>query len=149
VALLKLATPVKGIEPAQLYSGSGEANQIAYLVGNGKTGTGDSRARVDDDAWRAATSRVDSVNRDAIFFSFDAPPAGTELEGAPSAGDSGGPALLAIGSQQFVIGISSAGFDGRSGPGSYGAVDVFTRVATHRSWIDSVMAGKVAPSVAK
>ena len=28
---------------------------------------------------------------------------------------------------------------GRDGPGSYGAVDVFTRVSTHVRWIDSVM----------
>jgi hypothetical protein len=44
-----------------------------------------------------------------------------------------------VAGRQQIAGISSAGFDGRDGPGSYGAVDVFTRVSTHAAWIDSVM----------
>lgn len=146
IALVQLAMPVHGIAPAKLYASTSEVGQVAYLVGNGRTGTGETRARLDDDVWRAATTRVDSANAAALFPSFDAPPSGSELEGAPSAGDSGGPALLRIGSRVYVAGISSAGFDGQAGPGSYGAVDVYTRVSTHRSWADSVMEGKVSPS---
>ena len=82
------------------------------------------------------------------MFSFDTPPDGTELEGAPSAGDSGGPALLRVGGKSYVAGISSAGFNGRSGPASYGAIDVYTRVSTHVAWADSVMKGAIAPRVA-
>ena len=47
--------------------------------------------------------------------------------------------MLRLNGADVVAGVSSAGFDGTQGPGSYGAVDVFTRVATHVSWIDSVM----------
>lgn len=43
----------------------------------------------------------------------------------------------------FAAGVSSASYDGRTGPGSYGAVDVFTRVSTHLSWLDGVMANFV------
>ncbi|HUQ46806.1 MAG TPA: trypsin-like serine protease [Gemmatimonadaceae bacterium] len=67
------------------------------------------------------------------------PPSGTDLEGAPGRGDSGGPALITIAGKAYVAGVSSAGYDGVDGPGSYGAVDVFTRVSTHAAWIDSVM----------
>ena len=39
----------------------------------------------------------------------------------------------------YIAGVSSAGYDGENGPGTYGAVDVFARVSTHAGWIDSVM----------
>ena len=84
-------------------------------------------------------SRVDSTSADRLYLSFDAPPSGTDLEGAPGPGDSGGPAILRTGGSDLVAEISSAGFDGRDGPGSYGAVDVFTRVSAHLVWLDSVM----------
>jgi len=146
IALLQLAEPVGGVAPVRLFDRADEAGGIAILVGNGKTGTGASRTRIDDGVWRAATSRIDSTDAASIFLSFDAPPGGTELEGAPSGGDSGGPALLRVGSRLYVAGISSAGFDGIAGPSSYGAVDVYTRVSTHRTWADSVMNGLLSPT---
>lgn len=147
IALVKLDRKVSGVTPARLYAGARESLRTAYLVGNGKSGTGDSSARQDDDRWRAATSRVDSVSAAAIFLSFDAPPSGTTLEGAPSAGDSGGPALLLSNGKVYVAGISSAGFDGRNGPASYGAIDAYTRVSQHAAWAREVMAGHVSASV--
>ena len=102
-------------------------------------GTGATPDRIEDGKARGATSRVDSVNAQWLYFSFDAPSSGTELEGAPGAGDSGGPAIVVIDGMPFVAGVSSAGYDGVNGPGSYGAVDVFTRVSTHAAWIDKVM----------
>lgn len=44
----------------------------------------------------------------------------------------------------FVAGVSSAGQPGRDGPGSYGAMDYFTRVSSHLEWLRAVMAGTVA-----
>jgi hypothetical protein len=82
---------------------------------------------------------VDSVNGSWLYFSFDSPSRGTATEGAPGAGDSGGPAILTVNGAPKVAGISSAGFDGRFGPGTYGAIDVFTRISAHLGWIDSVM----------
>ncbi|CAN5550108.1 hypothetical protein BH09GEM1_BH09GEM1_09700 [soil metagenome] len=146
IALVELSKPVAHVTPAHLYTKADEARQIAFLVGNGKTGTGNARARTDDDVWRAATTRVDSTSATVLYLSFDAPPGGTELEGGPSAGDSGGPALLSEGGSIFVAGISSGGFDGANGPASYGAVDEYTRVSAHKPWADSVMAGRIAPT---
>jgi len=139
IALIHLAKPVKTVKPMSLYSGASEKNSIATLVGHGAMGTGNSRQRTDDDKRRAATSRVDSVDASWLYFSFDAPPQGTALEGAPGPGDSGSPAIITVNGKPKIAGISSAGYDGRDGPGTYGAVDVFTRISTHRKWIDSVM----------
>jgi hypothetical protein len=145
VALLHVSDPVTNLEPIGLYRGWSESSVIATIVGHGANGSGDSHERVDDGLRRAATSRIDSADASWIYFSFDAPPNGTLLEGAPGAGDSGGPAVLVVKGEFKVAGISSAGYDGRNGPGSYGAVDVFTRVSTHLAWIDSVMTAPVLP----
>lgn len=139
LALLQLETPVKGVNPIPIYRGANERGVIARIFGHGGSGVGTSRARVEDGRLRAATTRVDSMNRDWLFFSFDAPPRGTTLEGAPGPGDSGGPALIAIGRDWFVAGVSSGGYDGKDGPGTYGAVDQFARVSTDAAWIDQVM----------
>ena len=142
VALIHLSRPVTGVIPIPLYRDSIEAGSTATLVGHGAAGIGESRDRPEDGERRGATSRVDSVSAAWLYFSFDAPPQGTELEGAPGRGDSGGPAIITSKGKQAVAGISSAGFDGRDGPGTYGAVDVFTRISTHLQWIDSVMSGQ-------
>jgi hypothetical protein len=139
VGLIRLRQPVVGVTPIPMYRGTRERGSIAAIVGHGGSGTGASRDRSEDGRRRAATSRVDSVSRAWIYFSFDTPPKGTELEGAPGPGDSGGPAIISVNGRPQVAGVSSAGFDGRDGPGSYGAIDVFTRVSTHVAWIDSVM----------
>ena len=139
IGLLYLARPVVGVIPALLYRDTAEKGLIATLLGHGQSGTGATPDRIEDGKARGATSRVDSVNAQWLYFSFDAPSSGTELEGAPGAGDSGGPAIVVIDKMPFVVGVSSAGYDGVNGPGSYGAVDVFTRVSTHAAWIDKVM----------
>jgi hypothetical protein len=147
IGLIRLARAVRGVSPMVLYRGASERGTIATIVGHGGTGRGNSRERTEDGRARAATSRVDSVSAAWLYFSFDAPPSGTDLEGAPGPGDSGGPAIITAEGAAAVAGISSAGYDGRDGPGSYGAIDVFTRVSTHVTWIDSVMrAPSPAPS---
>ncbi|MEO8576552.1 MAG: trypsin-like serine protease [Gemmatimonadales bacterium] len=143
IGLIHLAKPVEGIRPAQLYRARDEKGQVAVLLGHGKSGDGAKRGLMEDGIARGATSKVDSADAAWLYFSFDAPPGGTWLEGAPGPGDSGGPALLERSGKVLVAGISSAGYDGRSGPGTYGAVDVFTRVSTHVAWIDSVMTANV------
>ena len=50
------------------------------------------------------------------------------------------PTLLREGSSFAVAGVSSAGFDGASGPGTYGAVDHFTRVSDYLGWIRETLA---------
>ena len=139
IAVVELERPVPGTLPIALYRASAERGEAAVLVGHGGMGTGQDRERTEDGLVRGAMSRVDSTDADWLYFSFDAPPSGLELEGAPGPGDSGGPALLIVRGVPMLAGISSAGFDGAGGPGTYGAVDVFTRVSTHISFIESVV----------
>jgi hypothetical protein len=146
IGLLYLSRPVTGVIPALLYRDTAEKGLVATLLGHGQTGNGATQDRVDDGKARGATSRVDSVDSQWLYFSFDSPPAGTDLEGAPGAGDSGGPAMVVIDKMSFVAGVSSAGYDGVSGPGSYGAVDAFSRVSTNADWIDKVMSATSTPS---
>ena len=146
IALIHLARSVTGVEPLSLYRGNAERGAVAILVGHGATGVGSSHERIDDGRRRGATSKVDSASSAWLYFSFDAPPRGTSVEGAPGPGDSGGPAIISTGGISRVAGISSAGFDGRYGPGTYGARDAFTRVSTHVGWIDTVMRSSQQPS---
>lgn len=139
IGLLRLERAVTGVTPIALYRGKNEVRQVATLLGHGKAGTGADRNRVEDGKARGATSRVDSADARWLYFSFDAPPSGTDLEGAPGPGDSGGPALITMSGKTYIAGVSSAGYDGADGPGTYGAIDVFTRVSTHLAWIDRVM----------
>lgn len=145
VGLILLSKRVVGVAPIALNRDRSEVGLVAVLLGHGKTGDGATRGLIEDGVARGATSVVDSSDAAWLYFSFDAPPAGTMVEGAPGPGDSGGPALIERKGKNFVAGVSSAGYDGHAGPGSYGAIDVFTRVSTHTSWIDSVMTANNPP----
>lgn len=138
IALVRLGSAVTGVAPITLFRGTHERGRIAILVGHGGAGVGTDRVRTEDGRARAATSRVDSVDSRSLYFSFDEPPKGTDLEGAPGPGDSGGPALVTVGERVEIAGVSSAGYDERFGPTTYGAVDVFSRVSRFARWIDSV-----------
>ena len=135
LGLLKLKTAVEGIEPYGLYTESDENGQTITMVGHGKTGVGNDRQRSEDRRRRAATNKIVDVDEQHIQFVFDAPPNGTDLEGTPGPGDSGGPALIIKDGEPLVAGVSSKGTDGQNGPGTYGAREFFVRVSQYTDWI--------------
>ncbi len=141
IGLLELTEPVTGVAPLPLYQGSTETGRMAILVGHGDTRTGLGGPWVSDGLVRGATSVIESVDTLHLVFRFRAPPRASELEGAPGRGDSGGPALLEGDGTTYVAGISSAGYDGEHGPGTYGAVDHFTRVSKYVDWIRGIIDG--------
>lgn len=145
IGVLELEKPVTGIKPLELYRRSDEAGRVATIVGHGRTGVGNSPERHEDGRKRGATNRIEEADEHHLVFRFDGPPGGTELEGIPGAGDSGGPALLEENGELKVAGVSSKGRPGPEGPGSYGALDYFTRVSRLADWVDRVLAGRVAP----
>ncbi len=147
LALLELDEDVGAFGPIPLLpEGSIELGATATLVGHGATKTGQGGSWVEDRQRRAATSVIDRVDDQWLHFSFDAAPGGTDLEGAPGRGDSGGPALIEVEGKRFVAGVSSLGTDGMAGPGTYGAGDLFGRISTHRRWLWSVM-GESTPKL--
>jgi hypothetical protein len=136
LGLLELERPVEGIEPLELYRGRGELGQKAFLVGYGDFGKAGARLSPTDHKRRAATNTVSDAGPRRLFFVFEAPPAGTDLEGVSGPGDSGGPALMEEGGRYLLAGVSS-GADGP--PGRYGLTDVFVRVSAYADWIDQTL----------
>ena len=140
IALVRLSRGVTGVTPLPLYDRQDESGKQAVFVGHGGTGSGlTGPQRPEDGVKRGATNIVDSVDADWLFFRFDEPPGGTELEGISGPGDSGGPALIEIGGTHHVAGISVWGKPGPKGRGTYGATEGYTRVSTHASWLRGVM----------
>lgn len=156
IALVRLAGPVKGQPPVDLYAGRDEAGQRVIFVGRGYSGTGESGPKVRDRVVRAAENRIEAVTDHWLQLVFDRPPAGLALEGISGPGDSGGPAFVTAGGKLQLIGISSWQ-DNREqgGEGLYGVKENYTRVSSYIPWIDATIAahsggaaddrGKAAP----
>jgi len=137
LALLVLQDEVEGVAPLGLYRGRDKTGRVAFLVGTGDFGAAGRPSTRTDHRRRAATNEVSDAGPLRLFFRFDAPPAGTDLEGVSGPGDSGGPALLETEGRVLLAGVSSAS----SGPpGRYGLTDVYTRVSTYADWIAKVVA---------
>jgi hypothetical protein len=139
LALLELATPVAGIQPVAIYEGRDEVGKPAFIVGYGDYGVAGMPFRPTDGKRRAVTNVIDDAGPKRVFMTFDAPPAGSALEGVGAPGDSGGPAFIEVDGRLFLVGVSSASMNGR--PGAYGVVDVYTRVSAYADWIERTIAG--------
>src|SRR5579883_2597000 len=86
---------------------------------------------------RRVTNIVDEANDYWLKFRFDAPPAGTFLEGVAGGGDSGSPALIKQDGTLFLAGVSSWQYTNNSPLGLYGCVEHYTRVSRFVDWIHS------------
>jgi hypothetical protein len=83
VALILLRDAVRGIEPTPLYRASDEAGKSVVIVGHG-----DGRKK------RAAINTVDRVTPRALALRVKPLEEASDLQGAATAGDTGGPAFL-------------------------------------------------------
>jgi hypothetical protein len=135
LALIRLQEPVSGIEPVSIYTSTDEVGKIVTFVGRGDTGTGLTGPRVMDRKKRGATNKIESADERWLYFTFDDPPAATDLEGISGPGDSGGPALLEKDGKLYTLGVSSWGRPGKQGRGTYGAGEGYTRVSKYAQWI--------------
>ncbi len=191
IALFRLTTPVVGITPAQLYTGTSELNAQVYTVGFGRTGTGTTVVTnnvsgaihgISNVIDRATSQTSGGFTGGQLFYDFDSgaaggntlataglpdngafsttlDPAGTisgttsattqmtlnaaTVEGGTAQGDSGGPTYLLDGGTWKVAGITSWGInpaDGFGSNGLYGDVTAVTRVSSHVTWINSIVA---------
>ncbi|MEZ5979188.1 MAG: trypsin-like serine protease [Planctomycetota bacterium] len=154
LALLRLARPVRGVEPVGLHRGDDELGLEVTLVGFGATGTGLTGVAREDRTWRAATNRVDEVRGDRLVFRFDRGEAATDLEGTWAGNDSGGPCLALVDGRLETIGVGVVRHGGRRPRrrtlASYGDLDVSFRVSTHAAWIVGTMerCADAAPAIA-
>ena len=139
LALLELGEPAAGVTPVPVYEGRAESSgDVVTFLGQGFTGDGVTGPGTRDGVRRAATNRIESVREKWLTFVFDAPPAGTDLEGISGPGDSGGPAFLTVDGKMFVAGVSS-GQDSRATgkEGVYGVTEYYVRVSSYAEWIRS------------
>lgn len=139
IALIQLEEGVSVIAPLPLYSDRNERYQITTLVGSGDYGNGLIGPDQADGKLRKATNRIESVSETHLILHFDAPPNGTDLEGVPGPGGSGGPALLKVGKEWAIAGIHSGQDSKKLGEGRYGVSEYYTRVSSYRDWIESTI----------
>lgn len=116
------------------------------LLGWGYFGMGTTGRQYSDGSLRLAMNRVTAVDR-RIRIMFDDPRESADralpLEGVPSLGDSGGPALLQSETGSLLVGITVGEVEGEGfseeTQGKYGAVAVYESVLMHIDWIETVL----------
>jgi hypothetical protein len=159
IALIKLATEIGGITPAERYTGSGEYLAVGTAVGYGMTGTGLTGAVTFDGQKRAGNNVIDAFygknprKTPKIFLSdFDNPAdagdnaygdaTALEMEYLIAPGDSGGPVFIDVDGIPHLAGVNSFGasFDGNT-DADYGDVSGHTRVSQFNNWIDDIIGG--------
>jgi hypothetical protein len=147
IALVQLDTAVIGVDPLPWYTDSDEAGQEVLFVGRGDSGTGvdGQRDASVDGKTRQATNTVESAPEGQLQFLFHSPDDAevTAFEGISGDGDSGGPALIATEDGWAVAGLSS--YQDRNGNslGTYGVLEVYTRVSDHSDWIENGLNGEL------
>ncbi len=140
IALLRLARPVEGIEPAAFYEGDDEVGQRVTFVGWGDGGNGLVGFVPDgQQVLRGAHNRVISADETSVRFRFDAPPNGEDLEGISGPGDSGGPAFVERDGRLYTIGVSSRNSGSGDEHCTYGTIETYARVSTATGWLREVM----------
>lgn len=148
MALIKLKENASKIQPLGLYKRADENGKAIVIVGHGDVKKGNETSWKVDGKRRAATNTITAVTLNDIQYHFDKPGSKnvTELEGTAGRGDSGGPAVIEKNGAWLIAGISSAGQPGENGPGTYGAIEHYTRVSTHSKWLEDVLDGKISYS---
>ena len=143
IALIKLSNRVDEVLPIKIYKNEDELGKKITIVGAGDMGNGLTGPQKWDKITRAATNKIDFVDTQWIAFTFDAPDSKevTEFEGVSGPGDSGGPAIVKIEGDHYIVGVSSNQRNSEtSGPGRYGVKEYYARVSSYAEWVEKVMA---------
>ena len=146
IAMIRLAEPVEDVEPAVLYGGASEANQVIKIIGKGATGhgaAGHDPQGPNRTELRRAFNQVTSAHDRWFCHVFDEPPNALPHEGIGGNGDSGSPALIEVDGQWRLAGLMAWKFapgDFRtSRPGRYGQANCHVRLRHYATWIEAVM----------
>jgi secreted trypsin-like serine protease len=142
LALLKFSAPLEMPRPIEINAAQDEAGAVVSLLGWGFYGLGTTGRQFNDGSFRMAQNRVESADR-RLAIRFDDPRQQIsevlDLEGMPSLGDSGGPALVQGPSGWLLAGIAVGEVMDESfteeTQGSYGSIAVYERVSRHLEWI--------------
>lgn len=162
IALIELASPVKGVTPVPLYRGDKEVGMTVELVGKGTTGNGTVGIYPHSPhrgILRRAFNTVVGDGPHFVWYRFDRPPHALPLEGITGSGDSGGPLLVGDGSSKRLVGLASWSKYPLGHPylskwkpghpyveGLYGEIVYAIRISRYAHWMDGVMS---APASAR
>lgn len=146
IALLHFEESLSFPRPISLPDKAVQVGQLVQLLGWGFTGQGVTGRDYDDGRFRQAHNRLTAVDT-RLRFAFDDPRiignTPEALEGMPSLGDSGGPALISTEFGESLVGIVVGELKGaefsEETQGQYGAVAVYEHVLLHTTWIASVI----------
>jgi len=147
LALLRFEQPATDPLPMPLFTGDDELHQEVSLLGWGYYGIGTTGRQFDDATLRLANNRVEDADR-RIRILFDDPhqrpeSAALRLEGMPSLGDSGGPALIRTVTGYSLAGVAVGELRGEDyseqSQGNYGSIAVYERISRHLDWIEAVI----------
>jgi hypothetical protein len=130
IALILLRRDVTGIEPTPLYRGSDEAGKPVVIVGHGPTGKIGEKARAEDRKKRASVNTVDRVAPRTLGLRVKSGDDASDLQGAATPGDSGGPAFIETPAGLWVAGIAH---------GTEGEWETYARVSAFAPWIEATM----------
>ena len=150
LALLRFREPSSTPRPVNLHQDRDELGAEVVLVGWGYFGLGTLGRQYDDGRKRRASNQISTAQR-YLRFVFDDPRDSSStslpLEGMPSLGDSGGPALIQTDLGGSLAGIAVGQIQGKDyqeeTQGKYGAVAVYERVSSHIDWIEEVVGEEV------
>ncbi len=150
LALLRFRKPSATPRPLPLQQKPNELGAVVTIVGWGYFGLGTLGRQYDDGRMRKATNRITTAQR-YLRFVFDDPRNGSDeslpLEGSPSLGDSGGPALIDSELGPHLAGIAVGQIQGadysEETQGRYGAVAIYERISSHIDWIEEVVGSEV------
>ena len=150
LALLRFKQTSSTPRAMPLYLQELELDSIVILLGWGYFGLGTTGRQYSDGVLRLAMNRIIGVDR-RLRIRFDDPRNSVSqalpLEGMPSLGDSGSPALLENEKGLFLVGITvgelTADDFSEETQGKYGAIAIYESVIIQLGWIETVIGSSV------
>jgi len=146
LALLRFRQASNSPQVMPIYQQQSELDEVVSILGWGYFGIGTTGRQYDDGSFRMARNRITEVGR-RFRIAFDDPRnSGAEpldLEGMPSLGDSGGPAILETLTGFSLVGITVGEIEGEGfseeTQGKYGSVAVYERLSQHLDWMEAIV----------
>ena len=147
VALALLADAATNIEPTPIYRQADESGQAIRMVGFGPSGAIGKPPVASDGRARAAINTVDREEPLVLGMQLKGPDDASDLQGAETSADSGGPAFIEVARRPYVAGLILP--PARTGASAVGDWTRLVRVSAFGGWIDEVMGRAALEEAAK
>lgn len=149
IAMIQLKDSITDVQPALLYRGENERNEVVEILGKGSAGNGligQYSMSPHRGELRRAFTRVESADGHWIKLRFETKREAQPLEGMPGNGDEGGPVFMKVHGLLTVVGLMWRLYAvGNLADYRYFVYEDETyevRISHYAPWIDQVMAGE-------